>query len=520
MTVTQSQQPVFSPYEKAPCALLTTLPNGTILRVNETFSAWFGYAAADLVQKKRMQDLLTTGCKIFHQTHWLPLLQMQGSVAEVQLEFVHSAGHAIPALVNAVQHVEPTRTTTEIAVFVASDRRRYERELLHARRRAEELLEVTHTAQQAVSLAEARLRLALDAAQLTVWDVEVTSNVITFDAAAESLLGLPVEPMAIARFREHIHPEDRGPEELAYAQALRPDSTGNYTAEYRFIGGDKLERVISSRGRVFRDATGQLVRFAGVLQDVTSRRRAEELLKEQERQSRERAVLLEQLVGIVSHDLRTPLQAVSLGASLLGSDKLTPMQSRTVSRISSAASRAHRLILDLLDFTRAQLGGGISVAQTHCDLHAVVADVVDELKLAWPGRMLEQRAQGDGACVLDADRISQVVTNLVTNALTYGRPDLVVTVQSSVTQDHCRLSVHNYGPPIPEELMPHIFEPLRRGEQQVKLGSRSVGLGLFIVQQIAAAHGGSVTVSSTLEQGTTFLVQLPVRPATTMGDLR
>lgn len=367
-----------SPYERAACALLSTLPIGTILRVNATFCAWFGFAAADLVQKKRMQDLLTTGCKIFHQTHWLPLLQMQGSVAEVQLEFLHRDGHAIPALVNAVQHVEPSGTTVEIAVFVAADRRRYERELLHARRRAEELLE---------------------------------------------------------------------------------------------------------------------------------------LLREQERQARERAELVEQLIGIVSHDLRTPLQAVSLGATLLSTDELTPTQSRTVSRISSASQRAQRLILDLLDFTQARLSGAISVAKKECELRAIVADVVDELKLAWPGRMIEQRSEGTGDCVVDSDRISQVVTNLVTNALTYGQPELVVTVRSSVEQGQCRLDVHNFGPPIPEELLPHLFEPLRRGEQQVKLGSRSVGLGLYIVQQIAAAHGGSVTVKSSLDHGTTFSVHLPVRPA-------
>lgn len=511
MTSNDSLHGPSAAFERAACGLLTTLPNGTIVRVNKTFCSWFGLAAQDLVQKKRLQDLLTTGCKIFHQTHWSPLIQMQGSVAEVQLEFVHRDGHAVPALVNAVQHADPTGTTIEVAVFVAADRRKYERELLHARRHAEELLAVAHAAQEAVTLAEARLRLALDAARLVVWDVDVASGTILFDAAARVVLGLPEERIDQATYRTYIHPDDRAAEQAALEAALSSTQTGVYAAEYRMLCADGLERVVSSHGRAFRDNAGKLVRFAGVLQDVTARRRAEELLKEQERQARERAVLLEQLVGIVSHDLRTPLQAVSLGASLLGSDQLTQAQSRTVRRISSAASRAHRLIVDLLDFTQARLGGGLSVVKMECDVHAVVADVVDELKLAWPGRMLEQRTQGDGVCVLDRDRISQIITNLATNALTYGHPDLVVTVQSSVADDRCTLEVHNYGPPIPKELIPHIFEPLRRGEQQVKLGSRSVGLGLYIVQQIAAAHGGNVSVKSDQERGTTFTVCLPAR---------
>jgi sigma-B regulation protein RsbU (phosphoserine phosphatase) len=510
MTLEGSRERSGAPYDRAACGLLTLLANGTIVRVNQTFCTWFGLAASDLIDTQRMQDLLTMGCKIFHQTHWLPLLQMQGSVAEVQLEFVHRDGHAVPTLVNAVQHVENDVVTVEVAVFVAADRRRYERELLHARRRAEGLLDTVRTAQEALSLAEARLRLALDSAQMIVWDVNAESGAMLFEQGVQRLLGLPErEPIDDERYRSQIHPDDREAERAAFTAALAYPGTGLYLAEYRLVGADGIERVVSSRGRAFRDAAGQLLRFSGILQDETTRRRAEELLKAQERQSRERAVLSEQLVGIVSHDLRTPLQAVSLGANLLASSALTPVQSRTVNRISAAAQRANRLIVDLLDFTQARLGGGIHVTRSDCDVHAVVAEVIEELKLAWPGRMLEHRIEGAGSCVIDPDRISQIVTNLATNALTYGRPECVVLVHSAVQHSQFLLEVHNDGPPIPPHVLGRVFEPLRRGEQQVKLGSRSVGLGLYIVQEIAAAHAGHVTVQSSAEQGTTFSVCIP-----------
>jgi signal transduction histidine kinase len=125
--------------------------------------------------------------------------------------------------------------------------------------------------------------------------------------------------------------------------------------------------------------------------------------------------------------------------------------------------------------------------------------------------MIEVCAAGSGAGQLDADRLAQVVVNLANNALTYGSPERPLTITSRVNDEHLEVHVHNHGQPIARELLAHIFEPLRRGEHSMKLGSRSIGLGLYIVRQIAVAHGGAVTVTSTEAEGTTFVVQLPRR---------
>jgi sigma-B regulation protein RsbU (phosphoserine phosphatase) len=501
-------------YDRAPCGFVSTLSDGLIQSVNHTFCVWFGYSRAELVAQKRLQDLLTMGSKIFHQTHWLPLLELQGSVAEVSVDIVHRDGRIIPLLVNATRRQTHGAVHHDFAVFVATDRRKYERELLHERRRAEELLENVRTARAELELVEARLRLALDSAELSVWDIDLESGDARYEAGVQRLLGLPVDAeVSSSDYRARIHPDDRDAEHRALMQATSPGGAGAYLAEYRLLGHDGIERVVVSQGRAFRDDQGRMVRFSGVLQDVTQRRKSEELLRLQERDAQQRAVLAEQLIGIVSHDLRTPLHAINLGASLLGSSSLAPTQTRTVNRISSAVRRAERLIVDLLDFTQARLGGGLRVAPSEIDLHAVVADVVEELKLAWPGRMMEHRREGDGSAFADPARLEQVITNLATNALTYGSPDRAVTITSKTTTRHVVVAVHNFGPGIPNELLPHIFEPLRRGENQVKLGSRSVGLGLYIVQQIAAAHDGRVTVDSSDASGTTFEVQLPVARA-------
>ncbi len=510
MASPEESDPRAALYDGAPCGLLSTTAAGAIRRVNQTLCRWLGYAPEDLVGLRRFQDLFSVGSKIFHQTHWMPLLQIQESVAEVQLDLVHRDGHALHVLVNARRRDEGGEMQHDIAVFVATDRRRYERELLTARRSAEDLLDRERQAQEALHAARLRLQLALDSAHLLVWDVDIATGLPTYEPGVGRLLQLPEgETVTAAAYRACIHPDDREAEEAALLAALAEGSGGVYAAEYRLIGRDGVEHVVSSSGRVFYNQTGEAAGFSGILQEVTAWRHAEAALRQQEQEARSHALLAEQLVGIVSHDLRTPLQAVVLGASMLSSSELTPLQARTVGRLTSAGNRATRLIADLLDFTQSRLGTGLQVRRGEMDLRSLVAEGAEELKLAWPGRMVQHQHQGEGLVWADPDRLAQVITNLGNNALTYGAPDRPITIASTVSAKEWRLQVHNHGPTIPEALLPHLFEPMRRGEQQVKLGSRSVGLGLYIVQQIALAHGGQVSVHSNETEGTSFTLVIP-----------
>lgn len=148
--------PIDIAFEQAPCGLLTTTTQGTILRANATFCRWAGHAAAELIGKRRFQDLLTIGGKVFHQTHWAPLLQMQRSVSEVKLDMVHPSGISVPILINVVRHVFDEVEFDEYAVLVVADRHKYERELLRARHDAVEALEAKRMAQKALEQTDRR----------------------------------------------------------------------------------------------------------------------------------------------------------------------------------------------------------------------------------------------------------------------------------------------------------------------------------------------------------------------------
>jgi len=225
----------------------------------------------------------------------------------------------------------------------------------------------------------------------------------------------------------------------------------------------------------------------------------------------EAAEFRERLIGIVSHDLRDPISAIAMATDVLlhrgGLDERT---TRTIVRIQSSAERAARLIAALLDFTQARLGGGIPVERRPMDLHVVVRQVIEELELNHPGRTIQVTEHGDGAGEWDPDRIAQVVGNLIANALRYSPEASVVRVRLEGTAETIVISVHNEGPPIPAERLPHVFEPLRRAASAMTTTpTRSVGLGLYIVKHIVEAHRGTVSVDSSEESGTTLTVILP-----------
>jgi len=217
----------------------------------------------------------------------------------------------------------------------------------------------------------------------------------------------------------------------------------------------------------------------------------------------------ERLIGIVSHDLRNPIAAVSNAAELLlRHDELDEEAVRTVLRIQSSATRATRMVGDLLDFTEARLTGGIRLDPRPGDVHEIVLQVAEDVARAHPDRDIDLVQAGDGRGVWDAERLGQVAENLVTNAVRYSPAGSKVLVESRGEGTEVVIRVRNGGDPIPASRLPHVFEPMQRGTSDQRGGARSVGLGLYIVQQIVEAHHGEVEVSSN-STGTIFTVSLP-----------
>lgn len=218
------------------------------------------------------------------------------------------------------------------------------------------------------------------------------------------------------------------------------------------------------------------------------------------------------LVGVASHDLRSPLQTISLGCDLLESAVKNDAGLRYVDRTRRAVERAHNLVADLLDFTRIRMSGSLPVQPESVDLVTLVWPTIDEARAAHPSREIVFESPERALAWADISRMQQVVGNLVRNALQHGDPSAPVKVTITLDGDRWALAVHNEGDPIPAELLDRLFEPLERAQLRSRDGSHSIGLGLYIVREIVRAHHGVIQVTSSAKAGTTFTATLPQHP--------
>jgi signal transduction histidine kinase len=218
------------------------------------------------------------------------------------------------------------------------------------------------------------------------------------------------------------------------------------------------------------------------------------------------------LLGMLGHDMRSPLNTIQTTASYLSALNAGEHVSVAAARLIRSGTSMQALLDDLVDFNRTRLGLGVKVAPTDIDLGAVMIDEVEQMRGAHPNRRIELATTGDNRGCWDGPRLQQLLRNLVSNAIQYGAMDTPVRVALCGEEAEVRLEVSNSGPVIEASVLNQMFDPLKRGSAQADSQERpgGLGLGLFIVREIAKAHGGETEARSDAG-GTTFAVRLPRR---------
>jgi signal transduction histidine kinase len=299
--------------------------------------------------------------------------------------------------------------------------------------------------------------------------------------------------------------EGETPAEIHADCRLRSGFTIDLLAsEYRALRASVLKLWLAENRCDNEQDTDDLIRFnEGIDQAL-----AESIVRYTEN------ILLSQdiFLGVLGHDLRDPLNSIGVGAQLLAQvDDPDSRSAKLGAQMYTTVLRMNKMLDNLLNFTQCRIGGGLQIAASNVDLAKISSEVVAEFLLSNPGRIIHNYAEENCIGTWDAGRISQAYQNLISNALQYGHIDSAVTVETKDHGDYIVFTVQNDGAPIPEQNQSQIFDLMHRipsadAERNLK---KNLGLGLYIVREIITAHHGSISVSSTAENGTIFRVQLP-----------
>jgi PAS domain S-box-containing protein len=333
-------------------------------------------------------------------------------------------------------------------------------------------------------LALERLEQTLRAAHAVAWHTDADGKTETIGNTA-AVLGHELEAGEVPRLNTHT--EDAPLREQHLRRLSSPNASS--TVVLRVLRDDGATQWIEDEAHT--NAKGE--RF-GIAIDVTDRKIVE--------------VARDRFIAILGHDLRGPLNAILLSARvLLKNEASNDRVIRAAGRIGRAADRMARMISDLLDFARGSLGGRFELRRERMSLAHVAKHVIEELEIVYSERSIGFSAVGDACGEWDHDRMAQVVSNLVGNAVRHGAEPIEVSIDG---RDPAQvvLTVRNGGAPIPAEVLPKLFDPFHRTAQSDPEG---LGLGLFIVREIVTAHHGRIGVTSSAEGGTAFTVELPRR---------
>jgi len=501
-------------FEQAASGLLLTSTDGTILRANATFCRWIGQDAADLIGQRRVQELFTMGGRVFYQTHWSPLLQIQGSVAEVKLDMVHRDGGHVPMLLNAIRRQHGGTTYHELAVIVVRDRHKYENELVQARKNAEAALAAQHEAQKSLQETADVLGLAMHGGQMGAWSRDLATNQVWWSSQLETLMGLPAGGFAGTEsdFFDFVHHEDLSKVSEAVEQAVTLGT--DYSVEFRFRHAGGQWRWMEGRGRAVYNAQGIPVSLYGLGIDITDRKHSEDQWQEISERLAQADRRKDEFLATLAHELRNPLAPMRNVLELLKLQTLDAAQLRwTREVLERQLQHLTHLVDDLLEVSRITQGK-LELRRQRVDLaHAVQGALEAAAPLVQAASHELSVDLPDQPIMLDADptRLTQIILNLLNNATKYTPPGGRIWLSVRQVDEHATVTVRDSGLGIPREHLATIFEMFSQLTPALERSQGGLGIGLALVRGLVELHGGTVSAHSDGPgQGSEFRVTLPL----------
>lgn len=363
--------------------------------------------------------------------------------------------------------------------------------------------------EQALREREEQLRLATDAAEIGLWDVDLVTDTLFWPPRVKAMFGIsPNVPVSMADFYSGLHPADRERTSEAFAAALDPQRRSLYDMEYRTVGKeDGLIRWVAAKGCGIFDVNGNCVRVIGTAIDITSRKRAEEALSEADRRK-------DEFLAMLAHELRNPLAPICTASELLSRTLQNDARAQTaVGVIKRQVVQMTRLVDDLLDVSRITQGR-IELKRRPVDLAAVIAQAVETVEPQLRGKQhnLSTTALSYEPLFVMGDfaRLMQCVGNLLTNAIKYTEPGGEISIRTRGEEANACIEISDTGTGIAPELLPRVFDLFVQSERTLDRAQGGLGIGLAVVRRLVEMHAGEVCARSPgLGLGSTFEIRLP-----------
>lgn len=378
-------------------------------------------------------------------------------------------------------------------------------------------------AEAALREREARYALMVESTQMAVYDWDFPSGTIHWNDAYYTQLGLPPAPsVPFERFFALLHPEDREPVRTSL-QAHLDDATVPYDLEFRLRHNEGHYITIHSRGRCLRNTDGEPLRLIGVAEDISTRKELEALTRRAKDAAEEASARKSRLIANLSHEFKTPLNAILAYAQLL-EEKNAQAQAHDgkqhlyASHIRTGGEHLLAMVNELLDIARIE-GQGLTLnLQEDVPLGKLLDEVmaiIEPMANSHGIRLITKVPPPSTTICADSHRLRQVLINLLSNAIKFNREQGVVELSVYQTPDEgaAHFSVRDTGIGIPADNLGAIFEPFYQVDSSNSRPHNGVGLGLALAKHLVELHGGTLAVTSIEGDGSTFSFELPCRQA-------
>ena len=471
-------------YHQAPCGYVTFKPDGSIIKINQTLLNWLNYPAEEVLYKKKFGDFLSKGGHIHYEMFFRPMLNVSGSVKELSYELQTRQGTHFHVLFGAVALKNKNGQIVAVNAILTdnTDRKRYEQELLSARKQAEK--------------EKLNLQFLADLTPDLIWTSTPDGTIDYINARFADYFQVSERMFTQEKFLSSIHPDDQTEFQTTWAEKLDHGDVLSHDLRLRNYRGEYRWHLVKSVPH-YNDQR-EIVKWFGSCTDINEHKLA--LTKKDE------------FISVASHELKTPLTSLIGILQVLENLKSTPsspMLGDFIDRANKNAKKINSLVGELLNVGQLT-AGQLRINKEYFNLYELIENCCQYVRTE---HVFQVTINGNPELQVygDAGRIEQVIVNYINNAVKYARNSGQLIISFDEHIEYIKVAVTDNGPGIPEEKIPFLFDRFYRvdtgGSQYAGLG-----LGLYICAEIVKKHGGQVGVDSVLGQGSSFWFTLPISP--------